>query len=405
MPCKTMMILTDPHAMQTNENIDYQSRVQTIDLLRGVVIILMSLDHTRDFLGPTLYDALDLSHTTVVLFFTRWITNLCAPTFVFLTGVGAYLFGQKHSKKELSLYLLKRGIFLMLLDATFVSYCWSFEFFPEIDFQVIWVIGLSMLTLALMIHLPQNIILAAAIIMIACHDFFDVATPLPHSGFLFLWSILHVPHHFDFQYIAIHVSYPLIPWPGIMWLGYSLGAWIQQPPAVRTKYFCVFGLICLSLFCLLRGINIYGDSVPWHVQARGGIYTFLSFITVSKYPPSLLYVLINIGIVSLLWPLWENWRGFSSRIVITFGKVALFFYLLHLFFLHAFAELYSRLYLHVPGGWWWNESAALVFPSNYHYSLGRVYVIWISVLIALYPLCYYYKNYKNSHSYPWLKYL
>jgi hypothetical protein len=145
--------------------------------------------------------------------------------------------------------------------------------------------------------------------------------------------------------------------------------------------------------------------VPWHTQTRGGIYTFLSFITVSKYPPSLLYVLLNIGIVCSLWPLWENWHGASSRIVITFGKVALFFYVLHLPLIHVLAELYSRIYLHVPGGWWWNDGDALMFPSNYHFSLGLVYIVWIAVLIALYPLCHYYQNYKTHHNYAWLKYL
>jgi uncharacterized membrane protein len=391
--------------MQTQENIAYQSRVLSIDLLRGFVIMLMALDHTRDFLGATLYDPLDLSQTSSALFFTRWITNLCAPTFVMLTGVAAYLYGRKHSKQELSLYLLKRGLFLMVLDATFISYSWSFEFFPEIDLQVIWVIGLSMLVLAGMVFLPKKIILAAALFIIGCHDFFDVATPLPHTAFLFLWSLLHVPHHFDFQYIVIHISYPLIPWPGIMLLGYCLGAWIEKPIAVRTKYFCVLGFACLILFCLLRGINTYGDLAPWQSQPRGAIFTFLSFITVSKYPPSLLYVLLNIGIVCLLWPVWENWRGVSSRIVITFGKVALFFYLLHLLVIHALGELYSRIFLHVPGGWWWNEGIPLTFPNGYHFSLGRVYIIWLGVLITLYPLCYLYKNYKNTHNYLWLKYL
>jgi uncharacterized membrane protein len=389
-----------------NENLNYKSRIQSIDLLRGVIIILMALDHVRDFLGPTLYNPLDLSQTSIALFFTRWITNLCAPTFIFLTGVSAYLYGLKVSKKALSIFLIKRGIFLIVLELTIVNFAWSFSFATEIVLQVIWLLGNCMIFLAVLCWLPRRIILILSLLVIFCHNLFDaIKVPEPATIFSYLWSYLHVLHKFNWPHFYFEISYPLIPWAGVMALGYCLGSWMQLPVSIRTKKFCLLGLGCLLLFLVMRYINVYGDPARWAPQARGMIYTVLSFLNTTKYPPSLFYVLLNIGIVTLLWPLWENWRGRSSQIVITFGKVAMFFYIIHVLFIHFIAKVNSEVFLHTTPGWWWSDDGVVVFPSTYHFSLLRVYVIWLAVLIVLYPVCSYYKRYKATHNYAWLKYL
>jgi uncharacterized membrane protein len=390
--------------MQLHENNAYKKRIQSIDLLRGIVIILMALDHARDFFGIYPFNTLDLAHTSPLLFMTRWITNVCAPAFMFLSGISAYLYSLKVSRGELSQFLVKRGLFLIFLEITVVTYSWVFQVYPYIILQVIWALGLSMIVLAGLIWLPRKIILLFSIAVILSHNLFDSVTLDESSVLGILWHFLHIGFELPFDGFKIDLSYPLLPWPAIMALGFCLGHWMQQPIEIRSKKFMYFGFSLLSLFFFIRFSNGYGDAYHWQTQTNGAIYTLLSFIKVTKYPPSLLYVLINLGIITALWPVWEYWRGFGSRFVLCFGKVAMFFYLLHLPFIHVLASLYSRIVLHTAGGWWWHETGQ-VYPAAYHASLGRVYVVWIFVILALYPLCLRYKKFKETHGYAWLKYL
>jgi uncharacterized membrane protein len=390
--------------MQLQVNNSYKMRIQSIDLLRGIVILLMALDHVRDYFGPYAFNAQDLQHVSPILFMTRWITNLCAPAFMFLSGMSAYLYSLKVSQRQLSSFLIKRGLFLMLLDATIITYSWMFAMYPLVLLGVVWVLGLSMVVLAGLIWLPRKIILILSIAVIFGHDLFDSITLDETSMLGILWHFLHVHIELAFHGFDIEVLYPLLPWPAVMALGFCLGPWMEQPIETRSKKFMLLGLGCLALFCVLRFFNQYGDMYHWQSQPSGAIYTVLSFIKVSKYPPSLLYVLVNLGIITALWPAWEYWRGFGSQFVLCFGKVAMFFYLLHIPFIHLLASIQSHVVFHTAGDWWWHE-AGMTYPAQYHFSLGWVYCVWVFVILALYPLCLWYKKFKGVHGYWWLKYI
>ena len=272
--------------------------------------------------------------------------------------------------------------------------------------QVIWALGCCMIFIAGMCWFSRALILIVSLLIIFSHNLFDgITVTEPYTFFSFLWSCLHVQHHFHWAHYHLEVAYPIIPWIGLAGLGYCLGHWMLQPVPVRTKKFFLLGLSYLLLFTLLRATNLYGDSHLWELNPKGVIYTFMSFINTTKYPPSLLYLLLNVGIVTLLWPLWEIWEDSSSRIVITFGKVAMFFYIIHLFVIHFIADANSEIFLHAAPNWWWSDIHKVVYPDTYHFSLTRAYLLWIAVLILLYPLCRFYQRYKAGHSYFWLKYL
>jgi len=378
--------------IKTLVNNDYQSRIQSIDLLRGMVIILMALDHTRDFWGPTLFNPLSLTETSVPLFFTRWITHFCAPVFLFLTGVSAYLYGTKVTRGVLTNFLIKRGLWLIFLEVVVITFFWKFNFDNSIITQVVWALGWSMIVLSALIWLPRSLILAFSLIIIFGHNYFDFYTPAVDSLWGMIWHFLHIKQEVHIGGALVKIYYPLLPWVAVMALGYCLGSWFHLSAAVRSKRFFWLGIACLAFFILMRTFNLYGDPTPWEVQSRGAIYTFLSFINVTKYPPSLFYLLLTLGIVFTLWPLLEKWRGWTSSVVLTFGKVPMFFYLIHLPIIHLSAVLYWAFLGITP-------------PLHAGYSLSLVYVAWIGVLIFSYPLCAAYKKYKSTHNYAWLHYI
>jgi uncharacterized membrane protein len=383
-------------------NTTFKTRIHSIDFLRGIVIILMALDHVRDFFGATLYAPLDVTQTSPLLFMTRWITHLCAPTFMLLTGISAYLYSLKVSKKTLCAFLIKRGLFIILLEVTIVDFSWSFRILNYLDFQVMWALGSCMIILGGLIWLPRKIILLLAITIIFAHNLLDNIAGPAHGYASVLWSFIHVSKDFMWHHIEVHISYPILPWPGVMALGYCLGQWMEETVTERNKKFMFLGAACLILFFSLRYLDYYGDAYHWQNQTRGLSFTIMSFFNVTKYPPSLFYVLVTVGIITLLWPLWEKGQ---NAIVITYGKVALFFYIVHLPIIHILAELYSRIFLHVAGDWYWSPEVTAVFPAAYHFSLARVYLVWLGVLLMTYPLCLTYQRYKATHTYIWLKYL
>ncbi len=387
------------------KNMSYLNRIQSIDLLRGIVLIVMALDHVRDFFGPTLFNALDLTQTMPTLFFTRWITHFCAPVFVFLTGISAYLYGKNKTKRELSGFLFKRGLWLIFLELTVVTFAWKFALDSYVFLGVIWALGASMVILSALIWLPILTIFLLSLVIVFGSNSLDYVT------FPFSSSFLGVATSYIYSKPTITSNYAIIytvlPWAGVMSFGYCLGTWFQLPTEVRNKRFLLLGCACLTLFIGLRYYNFYGDPVLWQTQTRGAFYTFLSFINVTKYPVSLLYLLLMLGITFLCWPIYENWRGFSSKFILTFGKVSLFFYLIHLFIIHTSASLYSIYILEYPAGWWWGitPQSSLPWPSHYQFNLIVVYAAWALIILASYPLCLLYKKYKASHHYRWLSYL
>jgi uncharacterized membrane protein len=407
-----------------------RGRIDSIDLLRGIVMVLMMLDHTRDFLHNAVFqfDALDPTRTNVALYFTRWITHFCAPAFVFLAGTSAYLqFARGKSKRELSRFLVTRGLWLILLEVTLVRLGVSFSFDYRLlgFFQVIWVIGVSMIVLAALIHLPLKLITAFGAIMVAFHnmlDGFSVAswrgpeTAVPGVGAK-IWMLLHQPFEAypvaGFPSPIVFVLYPLIPWVGVMALGYAFGYFYQKDGEWRRRMLLKMGGIAVVLFVSLRALNVYGDPQPWS-QQKDFVYTILSFLNTTKYPPSLLFLLMTLGPSLLALAYFESGppapRHTLARRVreffIIFGRVPLFFYLLQWPTAHIISVL-----LH----WAFGKPVAWLFqtpldwftgpPLDTGFNLAVVYCAWILGLLLLYPLCKWFAGVKQRRRDWWLSYL
>ncbi len=389
-----------------------KTRVQSIDFLRGIIMIIMALDHVRDYLlrDSFFYDPLDLQKTSIPLFFTRWITHFCAPIFMLLAGVSAYMIGLKKTKNELSVFLFKRGIWLVFLEMIVVNFGWNFNIaFPMFLFITIWALGVCMIVLAGLIHLPAKIILLFCIVMVAGHNLLDNVHVGGNTLPAFGWALLHDQNFFSWHKEILLVGYPLIPWLGVMPLGYLMGQWYASDYDVvkRRRNLLLTGGGAVLLFLLLRYSNIYGDPVKWTTQ-QTPFYTFLSFLKVNKYPPSLLYVLMTLGPALLFLAFTEKMHGTTVKIVSVYGRVPMFYYLVHIYVIHLVALLAS---LFIPGQDWhsWILQQPIWFTQNlkgYGFSLPVAYLIWAAVVIVLYPLCRRYDVYKQTHKEKWwLSYL
>jgi uncharacterized membrane protein len=387
-----------------------KKRIESIDLLRGLVMVIMALDHTRDLFHREAFtgNPLDVTTTTPILYFTRWITHFCAPTFVFLSGLSAWLQSQRKTKAELSRFLITRGLWLILLELTVVTLGITADInFGFFVMQTIWAIGISMFILGLFIWLPFNIILATGIIIVFGHnlmDFAEAAGPVP--GW---WAILHQQTVLPlWGNHVLGLFYPFLPWTGLMLLGYCCGKiFTHTEPVQRNKILLWIGIGALVFFAALRATNIYGDPVDWVAQ-KNGLYTFFSFMNVQKYPPSLLYMCATIGCALIFLALVKNTGSRLSKIIIVYGRVPFFYYILHFYLLHIIAIICFVSRGHgiaegvkgVPG-----LPFKFAIPGE-GYSLGIVYIVWVLVVIALYPLCRWYDNYKTSHKEKWwLSYL
>jgi uncharacterized membrane protein len=410
-----------------------RGRIDSIDLLRGIVMVIMMLDHTRDFIhsGALLFDPLDLSKTTTVLFLTRWITHFCAPVFVFLAGTGAFLQGARgKSKRELSRFLITRGLWLIVLEFTVVRLAAFFNMDPRflLFIQVIFVIGFSMIVLAALIHLPLKVIAGFGLLMIALHNLLDrfpvkpwqgPQSPVPSWGAK-LWMLLHQPGLFPigprFPSPLAFVLYPLIPWIGVMAVGYAFGALYTKDVKVRRCWLLLIGGIATWLFVFVRAVDKYGEPFHWSRQKNVG-FTILSFINTTKYPPSLDYLLMTIGPAILALAFFEPGReivGAVSRTAgsmlrsffVTFGRVPLFFYVLQWItshtisvVLHALSGKPVRWLFQTPVDWFTNP------PSGNGFNLFVVYLSWIGGVLLLYPLCKWFAGVKARRRDWWLSYL
>jgi uncharacterized membrane protein len=389
-------------------------RLESIDIVRGVIMVLMTLDHVRDFFhhDALLFPPNDLAQTNASLFLTRWITHFCAPVFFFLAGTGAFLsFGRGKSKSDLARFLVSRGLWLIFLELTVVRCLgWQFNFnYHVTGLLVIWGLGCSMIVLAALIYLPQGAIALFALLMIVGHNLLDPIEPQSFGAFAWLWNILHAPGAFDlFPGITVITPYTLIPWVGVMAAGYVFGGFYKLEPAVRRRRLLWLGIALTGLFIIMRGLNLYGDPTPWTAQ-RNGLFTVLSFLNCEKYPPSLLFLLMTLGPVIVLLAVMENHVPRILRPFTVFGRVPLFFYLLHLPLMHGLAIALSYLkygraewLFHGPAG---IGRFASIYPSDYGYGLATVYLIWIAVTIALYPLCVWFARLKQQRRDVWLSYL
>jgi uncharacterized membrane protein len=379
-----------------------RSRINSIDLLRGLIMVVMALDHVRDFFGVSGGNVRDVGDAG--LFLTRWVTHFCAPTFILLAGVSAYLYGARgHSTRDTSRFLLTRGLFLIVLELTLVRVAWRFNYDLSIFvFQVIWVLGAAMVVLALLVHLPRWAIAAIGLAMVAGHNLLDGvrAEDLGPAGFV--WAFLHQPALLRAGGVGVYPLYSLLPWVGVMALGYALGPIMQLEPSPRRRW--LFGLgtgICVG-FVLLRATNLYGDPAAW-TSHDSVLSTVLSFIDCEKYPPSLLYLMMTLGPMLMLLALFEGARGRVAGSIITIGRVPLLYYVAHLYLIHAFAVLYATVT--VGDSTWLFAGAPLRKPAGYGLPLGGLYVVWLLVVVSLYPVCRWFADLKQRRREWWWSYL
>jgi len=392
-----------PPLTAATRDVNARPRLDSIDLLRGLVMVLMALDHTRDFFGSSGMNPRDV--TDPALFLTRWITHFCAPIFILLSGVSAYLYGQRgRSTAELSRFLFTRGFWLMALEFTIVRLGWTFDLgLDHFVTQVIWVIGASMVVLAGLVWLPRAAIGAIGLAMIAGHNLLDgiIAADFGSAGWI--WTFLHQPALIKLsQTSSLYALYPLIPWVGVMAVGYALGTQFSLDSNERRRRFLALGVLLTAAFVALRLSNLYGDPAPWTVDGTMSA-TVLSALNVEKYPPSLLYLMMTLGPGLMLLGVFEHARGRLASWITTFGRVPMLYYVAHIFLIHALAVAYA---------WMVYGDASFLFgglpsdkPAGYGLALPWIYGVWLVVVLALYPLCRWFADVKRRRSDWWLSYL
>jgi len=384
-----------------------RGRLASMDIFRGLIMIVMALDHVRDFFhrDAFAYDPLDLDKTSSILYFTRWITHFCAPNFVFLAGIGAFLYGEKMGLVNLRKFLWTRGLWLVIMEILIISIGWTFDpLYHRIPFQVIYTIGISMMILGLLSYLKPVYIFTISLIILILHniyDFFPINGHEEKAGFF--WDLILYKHPQFYEYLPGHnifMLYSFLSFAGIMALGYCIGPLFSKnyDKDHRKSNLIFIGIGMLSLFVVLRLINLYGDPIPWSMQ-KTTWFSFLSFIKINKYPPSLDYVLVTVGIGLLLLAWVNEAKGRVANFLSVFGRVPFFYYILHLFLIHSLSVVFFILHGDKPRVLL-DHSAP---PAGFN--LLTVYLVWILVIALLYPVCYWYDSYKKTHSQWWLKYL
>jgi len=392
------------------------ARVASVDILRGCAVILMTLDHTRDFFTNSQFAPEDIAHTSAALFFTRWVTHFCAPAFFLLAGTGVYFsIARGRSRAEVSRYLMIRGTFLVLLNLTVVAFAWSSEFF--LFSGVLWSLGFSMIVLALLIRLPVRWIAAISAVTIAGHNLLDRFDPAKMGDFFGpIWLVLHgygvfwiVPGR-----VAFSVVWPIIPWAAVMALGYAVGPLLDGTAKKNPLFSIGAGLV--AAFLVLRLFKLYGNgharvfgvaAGQWHHEATAAL-TVASFLNTLKYPPSLQYLLMTLGpiFMVLAWLGARKSTGTLARVIAVFGRVALFFYVVHLFVVRMAAFYAALLFKQkavwlLYGGFMMNPT-----PAGYGHGVAFIYGMTFAILVFMYPVCWAFMRFKQTHpSQRWLHYL
>ncbi len=395
--------------MDSREVKPTSDRLESVDLLRGVVMIIMTLDHVRDFVSERIfYDPTDLQTTTPGIFLTRWITHYCAPTFIFLAGASAFLARTRgKTTLQLSWFLFSRGLWLAFLEITINRMLWMFNFdLVHHGAGVFWAIGWAMVLLSILVYLPTWAVTIIGLALIAFHNAFDFMSPRDVHMPELLWMILHSPGKaIVMGDITFETGYCLLPWMGVMAAGYGFGTLLLYRPLERLQQIYPLGIaVCLG-FVVLRVMNQYGDPRPWELQSTT-LFTFFSFLNCTKYPASLLYILMTLGPAILFLGVFDRPLGPLAKPIITFGRVPLFYYLLHIALIHGGAVIYDYLRfgwspLLANGPWFKREEA----PESWGLSLPMVYALWVCVVLVLYWPCQWYADVKRRHPGGVLSYL
>jgi uncharacterized membrane protein len=392
------------------------ARLPAIDAVRGSVMVLMALDHVRDFIhrGAMNGSPTDLATTTPGLFLTRWITHVCAPTFMFTAGLGVYLYWQLggRSKRELSGFLLSRGLWLIVLEVSVMRLAYNFTFATQypLFLIVLWVLGLCMVVLAALVWLPRPVLVGLSLALIALHNLLDGIDPAKLGALGAFVNLVHRPGAVTLGRVTVLLAYPLIPWIAVMALGFTAGPIFQLDQPARRRLLIRAGLACVLGFLVVRGLNVYGDPVPWTPQ-RSPVYTVLSFLNTTKYPPSLEFLLMTLG-PALLALAWFDRPGRQPpKALVVFGRVPLFYFVIHFFAAHLAAV---ALALFRYGSRTWSFAFHPVpsmggprelFPADFGFDLWVAYAVWGAVVIGLYPLCRWFASVKATRRDWWLSYL
>ncbi len=405
-----MSTLTIAEKPSTTRSAGRGYRVESVDVLRGLLMLLMALDHTRDYFSSATIDPADPIHSWPALFITRWITHLCAPGFILLAGASIYLQRQRKSALTLTRTLVLRGLWLIFLEITVVSFGWSFGFGMPI-LQVIWVIGICMIALAGLQWLPTAVVGMFGVIVVFGHNLLDPIHASTLGAWANAWRILHERGMLTFHAHALFLyGYPVIPWVGVMALGYCFGAVLALAPERRQRISAMIGTASLAAFALLRLTHSYGDPGPGFQHLGTPAHTTMAFFSVQKYPPSLHYLLATLGIVLLLFSAFDKAvegaliPGFRSFLNV-YGRVPFFFYIVHIFLIHALALTVA---LAINPNWRFWITPDVVFTSHFNgwgYSLPIVYLICISIVLSVYPLCAWFSGLKDQRRDWWLAYL
>ncbi|MGA8430174.1 MAG: heparan-alpha-glucosaminide N-acetyltransferase domain-containing protein [Candidatus Sulfotelmatobacter sp.] len=394
-------------------------RIDAIDILRGLVMVVMALDHTRDFFSNLHFEPENLARTWYALFFTRWITHFCAPLFFFLAGTGAFFYGRRRTPAQLSRFLWTRGLWLIVLEFTVVGTAWAFQSFHNL-MGVIWALGACMVLMAALVRLPVRWVGALSVLVIATHNLLDGVRPKQFGSLGWLWTVLHVR---GFVFLPFHIPefvlFQIIPWVAVMGAGYAFGSVYLLDGERRGKLIARLGLVLTVAFVLLRLTNVYGNPPvgqggvsqgDWHVQPTLE-KTAILFLDVEKYPPSLQFLLMTLGPSLLLLAWLDKWTSQHSTTswltsaLLIFGRVPMFYYILHLYLIHALAVVVAMLF-HQPYGWLVHGGFFLNdIPDGYGHDLPFIYLIWISAVVVLYFPCRWWVGLKQRRKDWWLSYL
>ena len=372
-------------------------RVASVDALRGLVMVVMALDHTRDYFHSSaiLFDPEDLARTSAALFFTRWVTHFCAPVFMLTAGLGAYFWrAAGRTTGELSSFLVTRGLWLVVLELTALRLAYSFGLGGPFLLTILWALGLSMVALAALVHLPVRALAALSLAVVVLHNLADPVRPDSWP-----WKILHERGVIQAHGVVVVVGYPLVPWFAVMALGFCLGSVMSLDGAARRRWLVRAGLATTAAFVVLRAVNVYGDPQPWSPPG------LLSFLRCTKYPPSLDFLLMTLGPALLVLAWLDGVRLSPANPLMVFGRVPLFYFLLHLYLIHGLAVLLALLSYGHAGFLFGSPPNADSYPQGYGSSLATVYVVWLVVVALSYPLCRWFAGVKRRRRDWWLAYL
>ena len=380
-------------------------RLQSIDITRGLIMAVMALDHVRDYFSNVHFRPMDPALTTVPLFFTRWLSHFCAPAFFLLAGIGVFLaLARGKSRLQQARYLFSRGVVLVVLDLVVVRVGWDFNFAFSggLWFIVLSTLGFSMMILAGLIFLPYPVVALFSVVVIGGHNLFDDGLDAAELGrWEPLWVFLHLRQDSSVAGVPFYISYPLLPWVGVMSLGYCLGPIFRFEAARRRRWLVIGGAAMVVAFVALRASNLYGDPRPWSL-AYEGFFNVLGFLRTKKYPPSLLYLLMTLGPLLMLLAALEHAKGRLANWLLIFGRVPLFFYMLHLYVIHALAVLAG-----VCSGYRALDFCVVYtgLPRGYGFGLPVVYAVTLLALIICYPACVWFNDLKRRNKAVWLTYL